>query len=157
MGNVLCEHCTAACCRYVALPIERPENARDFDDMRWYVIHDNIAVFVENDDWFIQIHNPCKHIRPDGGCAIYETRPAICRQYATKECDYLIGDEARGPYFDNPEELQAYAKEFLRKEQAEAKAKTGPSTKKKRTRRAPKGAGASRPRLARSSLAGARK
>ena len=62
MGRVLCEHCTAACCRYIAVPIDTPKNKRDFDDMRWYVIHENIAVFVEDGDWYIQIHNPCRNI-----------------------------------------------------------------------------------------------
>ena len=28
-GEVLCEHCTAKCCRYFALPIEAPESYKD--------------------------------------------------------------------------------------------------------------------------------
>ena len=29
-GKVLCEYCTAKCCRYFALPIETPEDFSDF-------------------------------------------------------------------------------------------------------------------------------
>jgi len=30
MGSILCEHCVAACCRYLALPIDKPTTKRDF-------------------------------------------------------------------------------------------------------------------------------
>ena len=46
MGSVLCEHCTGVCCRYVALPIEKPTNRRDFDDLRWYVMHEGIFRYM---------------------------------------------------------------------------------------------------------------
>ena len=138
MGKVLCEHCTAACCRYVALPIDTPENARDFDDMRWYVMHENIAVFVEDGEWFIQIHNTCRNVQADGRCRIYATRPAICREYTSAECDYHIGDEPRGPYFDNPEDLQAYAKEFLRRQKTRSNGRAAGKAKRNRPRRIPK-------------------
>ena len=137
VGKVLCEHCTAACCRYVALPIDTPENARDFDDMRWYVMHENIAVFVEEGDWFIQIHNPCRNVQADGRCRIYATRPAICREYTPAECDYHIGDEPRGPYFDNPEELMAFAREFLRRRESGPNGRAGRKSARPKARRTP--------------------
>jgi hypothetical protein len=31
---------------------------------------------------------PCKHILPEGGCGIYETRPKACREY---DCGWRIG------------------------------------------------------------------
>ena len=30
MGSILCEHCTGHCCKYVALPLDRPKTRRDF-------------------------------------------------------------------------------------------------------------------------------
>ena len=33
-GEVLCEYCTAKCCKYFALPIETPEDAEDFEPVR---------------------------------------------------------------------------------------------------------------------------
>jgi Fe-S-cluster containining protein len=139
MGRVLCEHCTAACCRYIALPIDTPKNKRDFDDMRWYIIHENIAVFVEDGDWYIQIHNPCRNILPDGRCANYETRPAICREYTTSECDYHIGDEEASSYFDSPDALAAYAREFLRRQKTRTDGRARKTSTRRRPRRIPKG------------------
>lgn len=151
MGSILCEHCTAACCRYVAVPIEEPTTARDFNDMRWYVLHDDIAVFVEEGEWYIQFHTPCQHIAADGRCGIYETRPTICREYTTKECDYHIGDDTTDPtYFDNPDDLAAFARDYLRKRRERSNGKLKRRGAKKRSasrgrRRIPRGvrAGAS--------------
>src|SRR3990167_3200232 len=36
-GEVLCDHCTAKCCRYFALPLDTPKTQRDFDFIRWYL------------------------------------------------------------------------------------------------------------------------
>ena len=32
--EVLCEYCTAKCCRYFALPIETPKTFKDFEYIR---------------------------------------------------------------------------------------------------------------------------
>ena len=50
MGSILCEHCAAACCRYLALPIDKPTTKRDYDDIRWYLMHEGVSVFVEESD-----------------------------------------------------------------------------------------------------------
>ena len=70
MGSVLCEHCTGVCCRYIALPIEEPTDRRDFDDIRWYVMHEGISVFAEEGDWYIQVAAKCHNLKPDNLCAI---------------------------------------------------------------------------------------
>jgi Fe-S-cluster containining protein len=121
------------------LPIDTPKNKRDFDDMRWYILHENIAVFVEDGDWYIQIHNACRNILPDGRCADYERRPAICREYTTSECDYHIGDEGASLYFDSPDALEAYAVEFLRNQKSRTNGRAGKTSPRKRPRRIPKG------------------
>src|SRR5688500_18812779 len=43
----LCEQCAALCCRYFALPIDNPKSARQYDDIRWYLCHENVVVFIE--------------------------------------------------------------------------------------------------------------
>jgi Fe-S-cluster containining protein len=115
MSANLCEYCTAVCCRYVALPIETPEDKSDFDDIRWYLIHENISVFIEDDEWFINFHSPCRHLLPDHRCGIYETRPNICRKYTTENCDYHSGDYGWQEHFTAPEHLDAYVKSRSRK------------------------------------------
>jgi uncharacterized protein len=108
MPGILCEHCTAACCRYIALPIETPTERADFDDVRWYLLHENISVFVEKGDWYISIVTSCRHVQADGRCGIYARRPRICRKYTTENCDYHSGDYGWEAHFTCPEHLDEY-------------------------------------------------
>jgi Fe-S-cluster containining protein len=87
-GEVLCEYCTAKCCRYFALAIETPEDFEDFEFIRWYLLHERASVFKDNDDWYLLVHSVCKHLQSNNLCGIYETRPQICRDYTTKNCEY---------------------------------------------------------------------
>lgn len=107
----LCEHCTAVCCHYVALPIDTPDTQAEFDDIRWYLIHRDISVFIEDDEWFISFHTPCRHLQADFRCGIYETRPNICRKYTTENCDYHSGDYGWEHHFTCPEHLDEYVRE----------------------------------------------
>ena len=108
----LCEHCTAKCCRYFALPIDTPRTREDFDYLRWYLLHDYASLFLEEDDWYLLVHSTCKHLRDDHRCGIYETRPQICRDYTTKNCEYE--DEwTYDNYFETPEQVQEYADAVL--------------------------------------------
>lgn len=88
MGSILCEHCAAACCRYLALPIEKPKKERDYDDLRWYLMHEGVSLFVEEGSWYIQYQTTCKNLGADNLCTVYETRPAICGEYEPGSCDY---------------------------------------------------------------------
>lgn len=127
MSANLCEQCTAVCCRYIALPIETPKTAADFDDVRWYLIHENVAVFVEDGEWYVLFHTPCRHIQPDHHCAIYLTRPRICRNYSHASCDYHSGDYGWEHHFTGPEQLDQFLSEnppAARKARAKSRATT---------------------------------
>lgn len=117
----LCEFCDAKCCRYFALPIDKPSTFEEFDYVRWYLLHEGASVFVEDGDWFLLVHSPCKELGPDNRCRIYETRPQICREYSTARCEYddLFLFEQ---YFETPEQVEEYAVATLgpRPERAEA-------------------------------------
>ena len=104
----LCEFCDAKCCRYFALPIDKPSTFEEFDYVRWYLLHEGASVFVEDGDWFLLVHSPCKELGPDNRCQIYETRPQICREYSTTRCEYddLYLFEQ---YFETPEQVEEYA------------------------------------------------
>jgi uncharacterized protein len=114
-GN-LCEHCTAMCCRYVALPIETPEERADFDDVRWYLLHENVSVFVEKGEWYIHFATDCRHLLPNHNCGIYQTRPRICRKYDTINCDYHSGEYGWEHHFMSPDHLDEYVRERFSKE-----------------------------------------
>ncbi len=113
-GEVLCEHCTAKCCKYFALPIDTPKNRRDFDFIRWYLLHDRASVFTEDETWYILVHTACKHLQPDQRCGIYETRPEICREYTTDNCEY-DDDWVYDRYFETAEQVAEYADAMLQK------------------------------------------
>jgi Fe-S-cluster containining protein len=87
-GGNLCEYCTAKCCKYFALPIDIPETFEELEYIRWYLLHDRASVFKEDDDWYLLVHTTCEHLLPDNRCGIYETRPKICRDYTTDNCEY---------------------------------------------------------------------
>lgn len=104
----LCEHCTAKCCHYFALPIDEPTERRDFDFMRWYLLHDRASVFVDDEVWYLLVHTTCKHLQADYRCGIYETRPQICRDYTTDKCEFE-DDWCYEKYFETPEQVYEYS------------------------------------------------
>jgi len=111
-GKGLCDFCTAKCCRYFALPIDEPTTWRDFDYIRWYLLHARATVFIEEDSWYLMVHSDCKHLQDDHRCGIYETRPRICREYTTDNCEYE-DDWVYDHYFETPEQVEEYAEAVL--------------------------------------------
>ncbi len=110
MPGILCEHCTGACCRYIALPIDTPTSDAEFEDVRWYLLHEGVSVFIEDGDWYINVVTNCRHLQPDYRCGIYETRPKICRTYTTDNCDYHSGDYGWNEHFTCADHLDEYRK-----------------------------------------------
>ncbi|MBD3261876.1 MAG: YkgJ family cysteine cluster protein [Candidatus Altiarchaeales archaeon] len=100
-----CVGCTR-CCRHVTLEIDAPEDEEDFENIRWYLLHQNVSVFKSDDEWYVEFHTPCRMLSEDGGCRVYEQRPKICSDYDPSEC------ELNGQYWDVrftcPEELSKY-------------------------------------------------
>ncbi len=114
MPGLLCEHCTAACCQYIALPIDKPETRAEFEDVRWFLIHESVSVFVEDGEWFIAFQTRCRHLQTDFRCGIYDTRPRICRKYSTENCDYHSGDYGWEHHFTCAEHLDEYMRDHAR-------------------------------------------
>jgi uncharacterized protein len=111
-GQTLCDHCVAKCCRYFALAIDRPKTPADFDLARWYLLHEHVTIFTEGDTWYLLVYTECRHLQPDLRCSIYETRPQICRDYSTADCEYE-DDTVYDRYFETPEQLAEYAEAVL--------------------------------------------
>ena len=106
-GACLCDYCAAKCCKYFALPIDEPTTLKDFDFMRWFLLHDKATVFVEDGSWYLLVHTQCKHLQPDNRCGIYFTRPEICREYSTDNCEY-DEDSTYEKYFETAEQIAEY-------------------------------------------------
>ena len=56
--------------------------------------------------------NACDNLLSDGRCGVYETRPKICRDYSTKNCEY-DADGLYDLYFETPEQIHEYADSVL--------------------------------------------
>ena len=130
----LCDKCSGLCCRYFAFPIETPETEEDYDDVRWYLCHKDVTVFVEDGDWYINIKNRCRHL--DGKnykCRIYNDRPKICRGYRHSDCDYIEGEYDYELHFTNDKQMQEYIKiKFGNNTTEKAKAKSKKGKAKRR-------------------------
>lgn len=130
MPGTLCEHCTAVCCRYLALPIETPETRADFDDIRWYLLHEGVSVFVEDGEWFICVQTVCQHLLADNRCRAYQTRPNICRNYTGENCDYHSGDYNWEHHFTSPEHIEEYMRAHSNAKRSKRRARnSGSSTR----------------------------
>ena len=112
-GKSPCSYCPGKCCRYFALPIDTPESQKEYDNMRWYLLHERAAIFVDDGTWYLLVYSPCNFLDKETNlCSIYETRPNICREYSSDECeyeDYLVYDQ----YFELPEQVEEYAEAVL--------------------------------------------
>lgn len=111
MPDSLCQKCAGLCCRYIALPIDTPETPDEFEDVRWYLAHEGISVFVEKGEWYIHMATRCKFLNKNNLCDIYQNRPKICRGYRDHNCDFHSGDYGYELHFTSMEELEEYLAE----------------------------------------------
>jgi len=128
-----CDDCTAKCCKYFALQIDSPKTQKDHDHIRWYLLHEHIAVWVQGRDWFLEIRTPCRHLLPDNRCGIYETRPQICREHGWPDadhpdepCEYFTGNDGYDLHFETAEAFAAWSRvELDRREERLNKRRKG--------------------------------
>lgn len=110
--RVLCEFCSAKCCQYLSLPIDKPKTWEDYDNLRWYLAHQDITIFVEDGTWYILMQRPCRHLGSDNRCGLYDDRMQICRDYSTEACEY-DEDYLYEKVFENDEQIWDYAEAVL--------------------------------------------
>ena len=86
-----CGACGGTCCGYVAIGIDSPRSVTGRENIRWFLLHDKVAVYVaHNKDWFIEFTTPCTALNNKKRCSVYERRPNVCRNYGTAhgDCEY---------------------------------------------------------------------
>jgi Fe-S-cluster containining protein len=107
-----CEECAGQCCRHVATQIEPPSCKRDYDHIRWYLMHKDVHVFIDHDkDWFLEFVTDCDMLADDHHCGIYEKRPNICRSYGDPDeetCEFHAADEPHTHRFSNAVDFDAW-------------------------------------------------
>lgn len=106
-----CMECGARCCQYVALQIDDPESKSDFSDIRWYLCHKDVWVFIDHDDsWYVQFNTRCEFLKQDNTCGIYEKRPEICDKHDPSDCEVIDDAECQKFMLKTIEDLDMYLK-----------------------------------------------
>lgn len=123
------DECKAFCCRYISVHIDTPRNKVDFDEIRWFVSHENVVVYKdEDDDWLVEFLTPCKFLK-NNRCEIYESRPDVCREYDPGGCAASEEEIEMKIAFRTPGDVEKYV---ARRWPKKKKAKKKKSAKKKK-------------------------
>jgi Fe-S-cluster containining protein len=110
-SKALCAACGGMCCRYVAVEIDKPTCKRDYDHIRWYLLHEKVHVFLDHEKrWFVEFETPCSALQADAACGNYAERPRICRQHGegAVECEYVSDDQPFRRRFSTATEFEDY-------------------------------------------------
>ncbi|NOY63415.1 MAG: YkgJ family cysteine cluster protein [Gammaproteobacteria bacterium] len=112
-----CSYCPdSRCCTYVTQQLDKPRSKDDFRLLLWQVSHQNVEVYKDSDGWFLLFNGSCEHLEADGKCAIYETRPPICRDHTNDHCELdSPAEEGFDLYFTNYEQLLKYCRKRFKK------------------------------------------
>jgi len=105
-----CTECSAECCRYFALEIDTPKTKREFENIRWYLAHEDIAVFVDGRKWYLEVQNKCRYLKKGDKCSIYAKRPLICREHDSGTCEYHHGEFGHSHFFSDLKVFDKYLK-----------------------------------------------
>jgi len=111
-----CNLCVQSiCCTYITHQIDTPRSMEDFDYLIWQVSHENVALFKDEDGWFLSVAGRCAHIMPNGMCGIYDHRPQICREHSNECCEFDgAAEEDFQLYFNSFAALDTYCRNKFR-------------------------------------------
>lgn len=124
MSKCTADKCNAFCCTYISVHIDTPTTKVDFDELEWFVAHENISVYKDDENsWIVEVMTPCKNLK-DNKCAVYENRPTVCRNYDPENCTHNSEEIPTKILFRNPEDVRKFAdKRWKRKKKKVAKKK----------------------------------
>ena len=106
-----CTECGGRCCKYVAIGMDKPSTKKDYDNIRWYLLHENINVFIDHDgNWFTEFRTDCSVQNSNHGCNIYVQRPEICKGHGNAEGECEFYDYPYKEYFSVEKDFLNYLK-----------------------------------------------
>ena len=51
-----CKECGGECCKSISIQIEKPTTKEDFEDLKWYLYHKGMFLYIDNEnDWVAEI------------------------------------------------------------------------------------------------------
>lgn len=127
--------CKGACCKYIGVPIDAPDTAREWDDWRWYLAHEGISIYKDAGRWYLNIATRCTYLTADLKCGIYETRPQTCAEYDPSACEWQSPESVWDVHFENPEELAEHLRHKKIASNAKARARRAKESAKKRVKK----------------------
>ena len=110
-----CKTCVSKCCRYLALEVDAPKSKSDFDNIRWFLAHRGISVFVDKKKWYMEVKNKCKYLAKNNMCNIYDKRPDICKKHSNHECENISENFLHDFTFNNMEEFDKFLRNKRKK------------------------------------------
>lgn len=107
-----CSRCSETiCCTYITESLDTPRSKSDFQHLLWQVSHAGVEIYKDDSGWYLLINGRCEHIQSNGSCGIYDSRPAICRDYDNDWCEFdEPADKGFTHHFHNYAELLKYCK-----------------------------------------------
>jgi Fe-S-cluster containining protein len=116
-----CQKCDGRCCKYVIVNLDDPEDNDDWEELKWFLCHENIFVFIDHeDDWCVEFRTPCKFQDPKTNmCTIYDDRTAMCHQHDPENCEvHGAGEHYWKKAFYTKEDIEKYRKEIESKKKS---------------------------------------
>ncbi len=112
-----CGFCTNSyCCNYVTEELSTPKSKEQYEHMLWQVSHENVAVYKDEEGWWMTVSARCNHLQSDGACGIYDVRPQICRDHTNDYCEFDgPAEEDFDLYFPDYESLLKYCKKRFKR------------------------------------------
>jgi Fe-S-cluster containining protein len=109
-----CRQCDSRCCRYFCIPIPKPDLFEEFENIRWYLAHRGVSVFIDLDgEWWVRMDSRCGLLDRRGQCKDYANRSMVCRTFSPDGCEVTQGGHACEELFRTPKQLDAYARRML--------------------------------------------
>ena len=108
-----CLTCGSRCCRYVALELDEPTRKRDYDHIRWYLMHRDVNVFTGHDGaWHLEFETACEMLGSAGECTGYKRRPRICESHGKDhDCEFVAESEPHELHFSTAGQFEQYLDE----------------------------------------------
>jgi Fe-S-cluster containining protein len=113
-----CSRCHGSkCCTYMTEALGyAPRSKADFDHLLWQISHRGVEIYKDEGEWYLMFQGACEHLQPNGGCAIYESRPQICRDYDNDWCEMdAPAEEGFELYFRDHAGLLAYCRKRFKR------------------------------------------
>ena len=97
------------CCTYIATQIDDPSTFQQYENIYWYLTHENIAVYIDwEGDWYLEVQTRCSHLTEAKTCGIYVDRPLVCSEFSATDCEKNSGERGWKHYFRNFEDLLGF-------------------------------------------------